>query len=232
MSDNVFHGAHHIYDPTSGGGGSTTIIAETADTIFLANENLALYVLAPVPGTVDEDALFDGTREVFEGRVISNIRLRQIFDGSAGTTEAEVYRDRGGVFTLLATLTLPSGGGDFSFVDAIPAGLPLQTLLAGDFLVAQFTDTQTDGKTVTVELEFETGVVPGVTWIQDEFVAGAAQTVFVLSTVPTSLTSLSVYVNGVLYLLGTDFTVVGATLTWLNVDFVMSAGDIVVAHYL
>jgi hypothetical protein len=39
------------------------------------------------------------------------------------------------------------------------------------------------------------------------------------------------FVNGQLQRYGTNYTVAGSTLTWLNVDYNMSAGDIVNAAY-
>ena len=42
---------------------------------------------------------------------------------------------------------------------------------------------------------------------------------------------VQMYVNGVLYVYTTDFTVVGSTATWLDTDFVLLAGDTVTFIY-
>ena len=66
----------------------------------------------------------------------------------------------------------------------------------------------------------------------DQFTAGAAQTVFVLSVAPTFPNAVLMFVNGVEYRRGVDFTVVGTTLTWTNATFVMLAGFTVDVNYV
>lgn len=57
------------------------------------------------------------------------------------------------------------------------------------------------------------------------------QTVFPLATRPAMPSRVQMYVNGVLYVYTTDFTVVGSTATWLDTDFVLLAGDTVTFIY-
>jgi hypothetical protein len=70
------------------------------------------------------------------------------------------------------------------------------------------------------------------TFVEDEFAVGFnGQTLFVLSS-PMIAAGLSVMtVNGVVYNEGTHYTIVGATLTWLNVIFFLSTLDGVAAKY-
>lgn len=59
---------------------------------------------------------------------------------------------------------------------------------------------------------------------QDVFAAGAAQTAFTLSHIPSDSSTVVMYVNGLAYENGIDYTVVANNVTWLDVDFVMVAG--------
>lgn len=62
----------------------------------------------------------------------------------------------------------------------------------------------------------------------DAFVATPGQTVFTLSTTPTSSTAM--FVNGALQKPTTDYTVAGTALTWLNNGFSLN-GDVVEVIY-
>ena len=66
---------------------------------------------------------------------------------------------------------------------------------------------------------------------EDEFTATAAQTAFTLSQTfqPGGISVVSI--NGVNYAQDTDYTISGLLLTWLNNDFILEAGDRVVAKY-
>lgn len=69
-------------------------------------------------------------------------------------------------------------------------------------------------------------------WLQDEFSPTTGQVSFVLSQAPTDPTSLFFVVNGVDYDDVSDFTVSGATVTWLDTDFSFRAGtDKVLIRY-
>lgn len=65
---------------------------------------------------------------------------------------------------------------------------------------------------------------------QEVFTATAGQTVFTLSSSPTQI--LEFFVNGVNYIEGINFTVLGSNVTWLNTPFIMALGDTVEISYL
>jgi hypothetical protein len=65
----------------------------------------------------------------------------------------------------------------------------------------------------------------------DLFVATALQTVFALSRAPRSQAITKMYVNGRIQTPATDFTVVGTTLTWLDVGFTLAAGYAIRVEY-
>ena len=65
----------------------------------------------------------------------------------------------------------------------------------------------------------------------DTFTASASQTVFALAQAPVDPSATAFSVNGVIYTYGTDYTVTGSTLTWLDAKFVMGAGDECLAIY-
>lgn len=72
----------------------------------------------------------------------------------------------------------------------------------------------------------------GASGVADAYVAIAAQTLFTLSSIPAVPAAVLFFVNGQKQTYTTNYTVVGTTLTWLNVGFSMSAGDEVAAFYL
>lgn len=55
--------------------------------------------------------------------------------------------------------------------------------------------------------------------------------VFTLSATPNEPANLIVSVNGTIYVQPTDYTIVGTTLTWLDVAFPMAVNDRIVAYY-
>lgn len=57
------------------------------------------------------------------------------------------------------------------------------------------------------------------------------QMVFSLSNVPYNDNAVDLYVNSSFYKNGTDFTVSGQALTWLNNGFILTTDDQVVAVY-
>jgi len=68
-------------------------------------------------------------------------------------------------------------------------------------------------------------------WNEDTFAASAGQVTFILTSAPTDSESTSVHVNGVEYNRPSDYTVSGATVTWLNTGFSLEVGDVLVAQY-
>jgi len=74
-----------------------------------------------------------------------------------------------------------------------------------------------------------TGV--GSTPNEQEFTAVADQTIFALSGTPAVPSATIIWVNGFKYIYNVHYTVVGNTLTWLNVDFTLITGDKVSAYF-
>jgi hypothetical protein len=68
-------------------------------------------------------------------------------------------------------------------------------------------------------------------WTEDEFTPTSGQVTFIISTAPADLQTLTFAVNGVLADEGTDYTVSGTTITWLNAPFAMETTDLVVVRY-
>jgi len=105
-----------------------------------------------VAGTFTVAGSFDGMREITRTGLWDTFRLRQLVDGTAGTTSVELFRRRGGVLTSLGIVSRLFGGGAFAEASLTPASAALRALSIGDVLVVQFTARQTNGETVTVEL--------------------------------------------------------------------------------
>lgn len=68
--------------------------------------------------------------------------------------------------------------------------------------------------------------------VVETFTAAALQTTFQLTS-ECNAGDLTLSVNGVSYVLGTDYTVnsVTSVVTWLDTDFALEAGDVVVVEY-
>lgn len=65
----------------------------------------------------------------------------------------------------------------------------------------------------------------------DQFTPTPAQTLFPLSATPVDPLDTHMSVNGQLQVYGTNFTVVGSTLSWLNVGFMLGPSDYVTIDY-
>jgi hypothetical protein len=65
------------------------------------------------------------------------------------------------------------------------------------------------------------------TRIEEVFVPAPSQTIFTLSGTPGNPNDTSMYINTVKYIYGTDYTVAGNQLTWLDVAFTLDAQDTV-----
>jgi hypothetical protein len=61
----------------------------------------------------------------------------------------------------------------------------------------------------------------------DQYTAMALQTVFALTRVPADSADVVMHINGQRQRNGIDFTVIGTTITWLDVQFTLSGGDAV-----
>lgn len=70
----------------------------------------------------------------------------------------------------------------------------------------------------------------GGTFHVDFFSPTLGETAFTLSATPSAPPEL-VWINGVLYELGLDYTVSGTTLTWLNISFSLGPPDLVEVYY-
>ena len=110
--------------------------------VFNANGPLAK-AKTGVVGTYTTTAALDAARHIEVSLRIDIVRFIQIIDGNGGTTTVELYRRRAAVNTLLATMSIAQGGGDYAVVTAVPASEALRTLDVGDFLLSQFTSVQT-----------------------------------------------------------------------------------------
>ena len=74
--------------------------------------------------------------------------------------------------------------------------------------------------------------ISGAQWTEDGFISTAGQITFILSTAPTDPASVEFDVNGVNYKSGgSDYTRSGVTITWLDISFIMDAGDRVLVRY-
>ncbi len=69
-----------------------------------------------------------------------------------------------------------------------------------------------------------------VAWTKDEFIPTTGQVTFVLSQTPFDLASLELAVNGVEYDDGVDYTISGATITWLD-PFTLKTKDKMIVQY-
>jgi len=76
-----------------------------------------------------------------------------------------------------------------------------------------------------------TGTSGGGNFNLDSFAPILGQTLFALTAVPSVPTEVLVYVNGVLYRIGVDYTVLGTALTWLNVLFGLGPPDVLEVYY-
>lgn len=99
---------------------------------------------------------FDGLRECSTGLLIdtNGIKIRQRVDGSSGTTTVEMYRLRGGVWTLLGSISLAFGGGGGAVAVLTPASTALRELKQGDVLVCILVAAQVAGEDLSVSVSY------------------------------------------------------------------------------
>lgn len=67
--------------------------------------------------------------------------------------------------------------------------------------------------------------------IVDYFIAGAGQTVFMLSQPPADPVDVELHVNGIMYEQADEWSIFGLILTWNDSAFVLGAGDEVEIRY-
>jgi len=130
-------------------------LTPSSPTIHFNIGNFGVPAVAPVPGTPDPDAMsVFGQLNITTQISIQRIHYHQIVDGTAGTSSIEIYRMRDGVFTLIAEIDMPFGGGDFSTRGATPEG-NLAILNAGDYIFCQATSIQLGANGATIDVHFE-----------------------------------------------------------------------------
>lgn len=112
--------------------------------------------VAASAGTPDVEALaVFGQLNVANQKTVQVIHLHGIDDKGSGSLTIEVFRRRDDVMTLLGSLTLTGGSGDYSTASLTPAG-SLATLEPGDYLFAQLTAYTGSGghDGITVDVHF------------------------------------------------------------------------------
>jgi len=72
---------------------------------------------------------------------------------------------------------------------------------------------------------------PGAAQVNETFVPANGQTIFNLANAPTNPSSVAVIVNTGKYLQGTNFTVAGSVVTWLDTPFALDTSDVVEIVY-
>ena len=102
---------------------------------------------------VDAMAIF-GQLNIHKNLTITALHQHLIVDGSSGTSTFEIYRRRDGVFTLLGTLSIAQGGGDFGFASVTPTD-GLEFLLRGDYLFCQALALMSGADGLTLDVHFD-----------------------------------------------------------------------------
>lgn len=145
-----------------GGGSSNPSVGKSQRYVWTANGNLSLYstsVAAPTGG--GGPAFFDGAYVMTVAQTISQVVMTQRETGPSGFTNVELFRVRAGVYTSL---------GVFGNFGQVPASLVttyttpgafgvLGSLLQDDVLMVRFTEVQTAGATVPMDVVFEVRTV-------------------------------------------------------------------------
>lgn len=86
--------------------------------------------------------------------------------------------------------------------------------------------------TINIDRYLDAGEVPGLTTqTRETFTPTAAQTAFILGAAPSLPNDTMLFVNNAKYLLTTDFSVFGSTLTWLDTAFTLDTNDVVEVIY-
>ncbi len=112
-------------------------VTHTPSTEWFNMPILKALGLAPVPGTPDADAMAElGQINIPFPSTLNVVHLHQGKDGASNTTNLELYRRRSGVFTQIGSVSLASGGGDFSTTNFMITDPSLQ---AWDYLFCQAT---------------------------------------------------------------------------------------------
>lgn len=105
------------------------------------------------PGSLALAATFGGVRRMKFYGLLDQLVLTQLVDGTAGSTTVELYRRRGASIARVETVTLAAGGGDIARAVVDLTDNALRALRPDDQLFVQFTERQTDGADVTVDIK-------------------------------------------------------------------------------
>lgn len=181
------------------------------------------------------------------GTPLTAVQANNKLDATTGTVSGQllngavsVFENAGFIGTLDASLgALPSGltpdgiairQGDYVVV-TVAGTLPVGVTNGPDAAVGQLLTAKIDNPTTAADWVLSTTTVP-ITATAGQVVAVVAngQTSFALSPAPTNASSVVMEINGVRYFNVTDFTISGATVTWLN-GFSLSTTDTVRFYY-
>jgi len=112
--------------------------------------------LAGVPGVHEAAAMAEyGRVNIPQNGWLDAIHLHQDVDGNSGTTALELYRNRQGAFTLIASASLANGGGDFGFLAFAFVSTALMYVLRGDYLMLQATSKMGGTPVGFVDVHFQ-----------------------------------------------------------------------------
>ena len=111
--------------------------------------------LAPTPGTLDAAAsAWYGLANTVHSAKIDHVDYHLIQDDTSGTSDMEVYRLRKGVPTLIATISVAAGVGDFTrhFFSFISE--ELRWVKKGDYFAMQATAKMGGSPVAFVDIHF------------------------------------------------------------------------------
>lgn len=146
---------------------------------------------------------------------VATVLLLPMLDNDVGDLRAVVTPPSLYLWTGAIWVSI-SGGGGGAYAPSTPANwspVPATLAAALDQLASRIATLESSGTQV------------------DEFIAIAAQTIFLLSQTPSNSTDMELHVNGILYEQTDEYSVVGTTVTWNNSAFVMSGGEEVEIRY-
>jgi len=197
---------------------------DTALNLSAETQQLVISIPSPLAaGEINTGANVGGGAEVFRDKVGNVLNLRTLI-GNSPISVAQVGD------TVEISTSVGSSQVTVDTVDPTVNDDALNGFSVGNFWVNTTTDF------VFVLVDATTGAAiwdqfAGPVWQEDEFIATAAQITFILSQAPRDPESFGLYVNGVLINDVVNYTLSGVTVTWLNILFVMGAGDEVIAKY-
>lgn len=144
---------------------------------------------------------------------VATVGALPLLDNAVGHVRAVITPPSLYLWTGAIWVSLADGG---AYTPATPANwspVPATFAAAMDQLAARIVALESSGVQV------------------DEFIALAAQTLFLLSQTPSDPADMELHVNGILYEQTDEYSVVGTTVTWNNSAFVMTGGEEVEIRY-